>query len=652
MVNTPSEKQLEIIKSLKNYNVVVDSVAGSGKTTTNLHIAMHFNKKKILLLTYNAKLKIETKEKVAKLGIANLEVHTYHSFCCKYTGSSCPTDNGIIDHLNKRIGLAREINYDIILLDEAQDICPLYYKLICYVFGQNKKSARICVLGDRYQSIYGFNLADERYIIFSSELFQFNNDPWKEVHLSESFRVTKPMAEFVNEVILGYERMTSRRDGPKVRYLICDTFENSKKFAPYDEVMRYLNMGYKPDDIFILAPSMKSNRSPIIRLENRLSNKGIPIYASATDHEKLDNEILENKLVFSTFHQTKGLERKVVIVFGFDNSYFLYYKRNVPVDMCPNEIYVAITRGSERLTILHHYHNDFLPFIRQEKLEEVCDLNIYDQITPKKTEEKPYKMAVTDLIRYLPVEVINEAMSFLDIKTIRKPKKMIEIPTKISDGTLCESVSNITGIAIPAYFEYVKRKQMTIYDSITPYNKSKTKLDKFYSGEVTIHKLLRLSNIYNTQCNGYLSKYNQVKSYDWLTEKKLIKCVERMEKYISDMAMFEVECQKKLDNCDIIGYIDCADGNNYWEFKCVDEITDDHILQMAVYMYLIGNENYNYYVFNILNNHIIRIKASQECLEKMFQFILEKKYAVEYRMSDTEFTQNNTIFFHDYYIQN
>jgi DNA helicase IV len=63
-----SDEQNKIIIALKkNNNVVVDSVVGSGKTTCNLHIATIFNDLNILLLTYNSKLKIETREKVNKL---------------------------------------------------------------------------------------------------------------------------------------------------------------------------------------------------------------------------------------------------------------------------------------------------------------------------------------------------------------------------------------------------------------------------------------------------------------------------------------------------------------------------------------------------------------------------------------------------------
>jgi superfamily II DNA or RNA helicase len=94
---TPSEEQSQIIQSvLDGKNVIVDSVAGSGKTTTILHIGKALPEKKILVLTYNAKLKIETREKATSLELENMEIHSYHAFCVKYYDHRCHTDPGII----------------------------------------------------------------------------------------------------------------------------------------------------------------------------------------------------------------------------------------------------------------------------------------------------------------------------------------------------------------------------------------------------------------------------------------------------------------------------------------------------------------------------------------------------------------------------
>ena len=51
------------------------------------------------------------------------------------------------------------------------------------------------------------------------------------------------------------------------------------------------------------------------------------MYVPVSDDEVLDQDVMRGKLVFSTFHQTKGLQRKAVLVFNFDESYYKYYNK-------------------------------------------------------------------------------------------------------------------------------------------------------------------------------------------------------------------------------------------------------------------------------------------------------------------------------------
>ena len=127
----PSDEQKSVLELLNDNNVIIDSVAGSGKTTTNLHIAKKYVGFQMLLLTYNAKLKLETREKVQHLNLKNIEVHSYHSFCVKYYDHKCYNDTNLTKIVKFNSKPLRNFNYDIIILDEAQDVTPLYYKLIC-----------------------------------------------------------------------------------------------------------------------------------------------------------------------------------------------------------------------------------------------------------------------------------------------------------------------------------------------------------------------------------------------------------------------------------------------------------------------------------------------------------------------------------------
>jgi superfamily I DNA/RNA helicase len=298
-----SNEQRKVIEYIENNNVVVDSVAGSGKTTTILHIAKQI-KNNILLLTYNSRLKTETRNKVALNGLTNIEVHSYHSFCYKHYTRACTTDTGISDIIKSKKDILNQNQYDMIILDEAQDITPLYYELIYKIMKDNNISPKLCIFGDRNQSIFDFNNADRRFIIYGKSLFNINNYAWQTTDLTTSFRLTKQNAEFLNKCVLGDNRIQTVKSGVKPRYIICDTFGKlgllNNNERTYKEVLHYLK-SYKYEDIFILAPSVKSDKAPVRQLANILTKHGIPIFVPNSDEDRLDDDIMKGKLFSQHF---------------------------------------------------------------------------------------------------------------------------------------------------------------------------------------------------------------------------------------------------------------------------------------------------------------------------------------------------------------
>jgi len=626
-----SDEQKDAIRCLVDKNVIIDSVAGSGKTTTVLYIAKIFARKNILLLTYNAKLKIETRERVDALKIPNLEVHSYHSFAVKNIGPDCCTDAGIIKWINStKEPIAH--NYDMIVIDEAQDMTLLYYKLCSRLINPR---TQVCILGDKFQSIYAFNGADERFITFAHLIFGGAPFPYVKTLLSTSYRITNQIAAFMNRVILRYDRLRAVKDGPRVRY-VFSKYES----GAYLEVKRQLE-AFPATDIFILAASVRpSQQSPLRKLANRLSADGIPIYIPSDDNRKLDEEVLVGKLVFSSFHQAKGLERKCVIVFGFDMSYYEYYNKNARKELCPNELYVALTRASIQLSVIHTNGKGYLPFIDRDLIPLYCDVaGELDKVVAAGDIEH-IKVAATELIRHLPSDVLNRCYNMIKVTQIKPPGITIDIPTKTLQKSpfgddLYEEVSDITGTAIPAYYQFQSTGEMRIHEKLCEIGDAPA-----LSTEPS--QLLMLANKYNSHVSGLIYKINQVQKYDWLTIENLDASAFRLSESMSAKARYEIGITLHMLGRVITGYIDAIDGGTLWEIKCTRDIQPEHVLQTAIYAFMyetLTGHHLEYKINNILTGEIVSLECSYETLREILTIILHHKYHSSELVSDAEFLQ-------------
>jgi len=420
--------------------------------------------------------------------------------------------------------------------------------------------------------------------------------------------------------MLNYDRIqTVKSINEKPRYIICDCFGDKvgTSSRTFEEVKYYLDLGYLPSEIFVLAPSIRNPVNPIRQLENKIKKElqNIPIYVPINDDEELNKDIIDGKMVFSTIHQTKGLERKVVILFNFDQSYFQFYKKTDNPFYCPNELYVATTRAKERLSLFHHYQNNFLTFLQKDLLPSLCHLDTKHLSIKEINFQKNIDTSVTDLTKNIPENIMESLLTFFQIQTIQKKKDKINIPSQIKQESGVESVSEITGIAVPMYFELLKKKYINILDRLIEEdfenkvkpktqtasfssftNKPKEKEKKYALNRINLQtissqELLYIANCWNTLKTGYLFKIYQINDYDWLKQENLNCLINRLDKLnVSNNAIFEYKCfienQKELLNRKLIGYIDCIDKNNIYEFKCTNTLQNEHILQLGIYMYM------------------------------------------------------------------
>ncbi len=686
-----SVEQAAVIKASYSLNVILSSCAGSGKTTTSLALAQKYPDQKILLLTYNSRLRFETKARCVALGITNVDVHTYHSFAYRYIGPQCMNDSGIITFINEngiflpngtgctfddnvvyptienydgiednfvdseQVGgtidtydndeqeSVRDItqessceseldivfDYDKVICDEIQDCTVLYYQLIKKIIAQNIP-AKLIIVGDEYQSIYGFSGADARFLTLANKIYRRDN--WVHLKLSTSYRVTRQIANLVNCVI-GEERMIAVKDGPLPNYTIINCF---KPFPIIDEIKSLLKI-YKPDDIFVLAPSVKTKEtSPVRVIANALTRAGIKIYLPSSDDSKLDEQVMAGKIVFSSFHQTKGLERKCVIILSFDSSYFSYFAKGEDSNKCPNVIYVALTRAITHLSVYASSKAKPFNFI---DLTQIAKLTNFKGKAVKLAIDKPQAqkaISVTMLTDHLSSKILYACMELIQCNVLKSPAKLINIPLKTKQTSTTngktrnhfEECSDISGVAIPMYYEYKKTGKITGVDKIPP--------------EPTTEDFLRIANNYLARKNELSFKVAQITQYNWLTDKILqsayVRTTSELDKYKNKQ--FEVDVEVTVLGQQIKGRIDVLADDLIIELKTVGALQPENFLQVAIYGYMyhiMFNKQLKCHLFNIRTDELVEILPNPVNMENVIKMIICSKYHKKDVLSDKAF---------------
>ncbi|ATZ80252.1 DEXDc helicase [Bodo saltans virus] len=671
----PSNEQEAIINSITaQKSVIVNAVAGSGKTTTLLFIAKNNKDKRILQITYNKQLKMEVREKLDSHGVNNVEVHTYHSLYVKTYDSNCFTDDYLIKVINEDKRPRYRPKYDIIAIDETQDMTPNYFECI-YKFMQDIGfKGTILILGDCFQGVYDFKNADERFLLLSHKIW---SKKFEHLTLNQSYRVTSNIASFVNKIMIGYDRIYSqKKSDEKVYYYRVNVNEYIEKL--YEKIKDILKK-YKPDDIFILSPSLKSSDNPSKKLENLMVKNNLPVYFTRNDEEGINDKIIANKIVFTTFHQAKGRERKVVIIFGFDDSYFELYARDKNKNKCPSELYVAVTRASEILILMEDTKHNQLPFLKKTPciirkytfVDYIDDKHIIKKIKPK-TEKKNYvhKTNVKELTMYLRETIVNELISLTNMLFVvsKQPLMDIKIPMTIETSKgLVEDVSDLNGIIIPAIYEtMITKEDCSILKTIKTYTMNVANSNhilvnnklmelKEYEFDFIKHYTL-LGNIFIALSENIFSKLNQIDKYEWLTNEMIDNCIDQLKNNIGTNSKYEQTIYDNNKNyyalyhdmygeINISGRIDVYDDDTLWELKCTNSLQLEHLLQLILYAWLWekimkkehGSKKYK--ILNIRTGEIRELIYKDHLINEIIELLLINKYENKFKNNDEEFIE-------------
>ena len=605
-------------------NLIVNAVAGSGKTTCILHAARALRDsapgERVLVLTYNARLKEETRRKVRSLGLdASAEVHSFHAFGVRYYSHNCHKDEGLLRVVDDDTAPLLRFRFDRIVVDEAQDLTPTFYRLVCKVMRDNERPqpCPVMLLGDQHQNIFGFKYADSRYLTLARDVFVgiVAPLPWRTLKLSTTFRLSGNMVAFANTNVMRRPHFnTPNAAGAKVIYYRGNAFDIAELVA--DKLLLALSRReLRPSDIFVLSPSIRAGRAstptPYNLLENLLVEAGHPCFSSTSDDARLDEEVIRDKVVFSTFHSVKGLERKVVVVYSFSQKYFEFFAKSADYSRqrtCPNALYVALTRATHALHLVgEDTEGGALPFLTT--LTQTPYLQVQTIGTLQKRQGGAASgwssATVTRLTRFLTEASIAEAMRFVRTAVVQEPTHSIPLPLRVAtpgdEGTLMEDVSELNGLAVPALYESkttgkqssMQRHcidELPIGDAYHATAKSQPKSMADY---------LRLAAVYGYVTGGFVAKPAQIKDFDWLTAELSQALLGIIDAHLGgEKAAYEVGVLlngeklggpaqvAKVSPMEVTGRIDAVTSDFIWELKCTGDIEVEHLLQLALYGWL------------------------------------------------------------------
>lgn len=706
-----SEEQMRPIECLRamRANVIVDAIPGSGKSASILNLARACPDKTILQLTYNSALALELTDKIKIHGIDNLTVCTYHSLYVTYYDKCCFTDMGIrkIVALNSppKRPLLRP---DIFITDETQDqtqgLCVAAYKYLLdagkpFIFG---------LFGDVDQGIFGFRGADPRFLTFADKIWEKHpfllTTMFERFSFHTSYRLTHQMAWFVNNVLLGEEKIRAVRNGPKVSYVRMEA--NRMVETIVKQIISLIKRNnFAPSDIFVISDSIATN-TRLKEIANQLVMQNIPVFAEFNERgDRIDDSVMKGKVVFTTIHASKGRERPIVIVAKFDNS-----SNRDGAFKCPPTQFVQTTRASTFMYIFESASYFTKPFTFLKLTHgEMQETNAAEfvQFTGKPYVEpvKPLKSSNSSLQpRYSPSSLVkfvsDQTLHFISIilDTIMHSEELSEDGGMLDFCSIAptanggfEDVSDLNGVALPAMFydqlyrQYRSEEENDTYctlkheiaikvSDLKPPSRSflQPKLDALSNTLNSISDYLHHANVLKALNEGLYFRLHQMSNYNWLRDEEVSRGCERMSSIIGPdcdiKTKFEVDVVKYSDGmyntilndrlkeiferhdkeafllpCVFEAWADIVSSTTVWEIKCVSQLTVDHMVQLCVYAWIwrsLDKPEKQFKLYNVKTHTMMRLDASLEQLDDIMFHLIYGKDMQSNKLSDEEFLQS------------
>ncbi len=568
------EQNKFIEESLKGFNILVDACIGSGKTTAIQHLCDVLpSNKKILYLTYNKLLKLDAKKKIKN---RNVTVTNYHGFAymCLISQNIRAGISDLIQTFNKKRPYMK--HYDVLMIDEYQDIEEELADMLNIIKEENP-GIQIIAVGDMEQKIYDKTTLDVRKFIdgFLGER--------KTLEFTRCFRLSAAHAAKLgriwNKTIVGVN--------PGCKISVMGRKEAAEFLKDQD-----------PHDVLCLGSRQGDLSATLNYLEYNYPEKynKKTIYASIMDDDGY-SEPKEDSGIFTTFDSSKGLERKICVIFDFTKAYWTVRSRmpQQKYEILRNIFCVAASRGKEQIVFVHEYNE----LLDEEMLSTpTCGRKNFDN------------MAISGMFDFKYKEDVEECFSLLELKKLRDGGDFINVKTndELIDISPCIGIYQES-----SYFKnYDLESDLSLAYEIDK-DRSTMYQKEFYMGGVQ-KKILVLTAL-NTHQNRYIDQVDM----PFITEEAAGLIHERLGGVFTKNENVQVRCEIPFmdGSFEALGFADVVKKDTVYELKFVEDLKHEHFLQCACYMIALGLKKG--ILWNVRDNTMwdIKIKDQKRFLDSV-----------------------------------
>lgn len=600
------EQQNFVNKVLEGNNVLVDACIGSGKTTAIQYLCNELPKdNKILYLTYNKLLKLDAKKKIKN---SNCFVTNYHGYAFSVlikNGIKCGMSD-LIQTFNKV--KPRISPVDILILDEYQDIEQELAQMLNLIKEQNPY-VQIVAVGDMAQKIY-----DKTTLDVAGFIEEFLEDHIQ-LEFTKCFRLSQEHAAMLGRV--WQKPINGVNENCQIRYM---TVSQAFNFLA----------DQNPEDILCLGARTGDMAKTLNKLEEHYPDKfnKTNVFASIKDNGDGSVNPTSDSAIFTTFDSSKGMERKICVVFDYTEDYWTM-RANQPMqsyEILRNIFCVAASRGKEQVI-----------FVTKDRDRNMTSLLSEETLSTPIDKNEAFKdVNISTMFDFKYKEDIEEAFNCLKTHKIDVADTSV-INIRNSDGLI--DLSPCIGIYQEAMFfdNYDIDEEFELRNSLMDEGVSITVLDD----DTLDTKILRLTS-HDTKQKRYI---NQVEP-PFATEEELNQLKNRLSLIFSPDEEVQTSCEIPFFNKDkehiftAKGRTDVIKDNIIYELKFVSELSHEMFLQCACY--LIALKKQYGALWNTKNNsmYLIEIPDRKLFMDKVSKAVtkglVEKYYGKKNIKLDTD----------------